>query len=85
MALPSDAVIEQVTGCRADQVKEMQDNVTTALDHDTGAISAVRVLHLYLERLLINFEVCMKLHVFYTGISKLEMTVSVNDLWAAKA
>ena len=58
VTLPSDAVIEQVTGCRADQVKEMQDNVTTALDHDTGAISAVRVLHLYLERLLINFEVC---------------------------
>ena len=57
MALPSDAVIESATGCRADQVKEMQDNVTTALDHDTGAISAVRVLHLYLERLLINFEV----------------------------
>lgn len=55
--MPSDAVIETATGCRADQVKEMQDNVSTALDHDTGAISAVRVLHLYLERLLINSEV----------------------------
>lgn len=65
MALPSDAVIEQVTGCRAEQVKEMQDNVTTALDHDTGAISAVRVLHLYLERLLINFEVCLQTPIFF--------------------
>lgn len=57
MPLPVDSVIESATGCRAEQVKEMQENVATALDHDTGAISAVRVLHLYLERLLVNFEV----------------------------
>jgi len=54
---PTEAMIESATGCTASQVAEMQENVSTALDHDTGAISAVRVLHLYLERLLINFEV----------------------------
>ena len=47
-------MIESATGCTATQVAEMQENVSSALDHDTGAISAVRVLHLYLERLLIN-------------------------------
>ena len=52
--IPTEAMIESATGCTATQVAEMQENVSSALDHDTGAISAVRVLHLYLERLLIN-------------------------------
>ena len=55
---PSDATVESVVGCSASQVAEMQDSVRSALEGDTGAISAARVLHLYLERLSIDFQAC---------------------------
>ena len=55
---PSDATVESVVGCSASQVAEMQESVRSALEGDTGAISAARVLHLYLERLSIDFQAC---------------------------
>ena len=60
---PSDATVESVVGCSASQVAEMQESVRSALEGDTGAISAARVLHLYLERLSIDFQACPRSHV----------------------
>ena len=55
--MPSFATIESVSGMEAASIKEMENYVSNALDQDTGTITAFRVLHMYLERLSVDFQV----------------------------
>lgn len=55
--LQLESAAESVVGCSAAQLAELQDNVFNVLDRDKSAISAYRVLHLYLERLGVDFQV----------------------------
>ena len=55
--MPSFASIESASGISADQIEEMEEYVRKALDQDTGTITAYRVLHMYLERLSVDFQV----------------------------
>ncbi|KAK9810087.1 hypothetical protein WJX72_004590 [[Myrmecia] bisecta] len=54
--IPSDEVVAHVTRLSAQAVSEMEANIRTALHNDTGAICALRILHLYLERLGCDFQ-----------------------------
>jgi len=49
--LPSNEVLEQVTDCRASAVEKMEYNLNQVLGGDTSAISTLRCVMLYLERL----------------------------------
>ena len=47
-------------GVESHAVAGMQERLRAALAGDTGAISATRILHLYLERLGVDFKVCSR-------------------------
>ena len=49
--LPSDETLEQVTDCKASAVGKMEWNLRQVLGSDTSAISTLRCIMLYLERL----------------------------------
>jgi hypothetical protein len=51
-------MLESMSGYPAASVKDMKREVVDALGKDTGAISALRILNLYLERLGCDFQVC---------------------------
>lgn len=79
--LPSDDLLEEVSGCAAASVKETKQELVTALHQDTGAISALRILHLYLERLGCDFQVQHPLllkHVLAMSLSPAFPTMNVG-------
>lgn len=49
--LPSDEALERVTDCKASAVGKMEWNLQQVLGSDTSAISTLRCVKLYLERL----------------------------------
>eukprot|EP00884_Botryococcus_braunii_P006594 jgi/Botrbrau1/15936/Bobra.0088s0002.1 len=54
--VPSDDLVEEVSGFAADSVKECKAEMMAALHNDSGAISALRIINLYLERLGCDFQ-----------------------------
>ena len=49
--------MERAVGCGAGALAEMSTRLVAILAGDTGAISALRILHLYMERLGCDFQV----------------------------
>ena len=54
---PSPLLVQQITGQDAAKVRELEVQVCSILQGNTGAISALRILHLYLERMGCDFQV----------------------------
>ncbi len=50
-------LVQQITGQDAAKVRELEVQVCSILQGNTGAISALRILHLYLERMGCDFQV----------------------------
>lgn len=55
--MPSISSIETASGLTSGQIEQMEEYVCKALAQDTGTITAFRVLHMYLERLSVDFQV----------------------------
>eukprot|EP00891_Asterochloris_glomerata_P004498 jgi/Astpho2/4498/Aster-00098 len=49
-------LVQQITGQDAAKVRELEVQVCSILQGNTGAISALRILHLYLERMGCDFQ-----------------------------
>jgi hypothetical protein len=56
-AEPSEEAVERAAGCGAGALGETSARLVAILGGDTGAISALRILHLYMERLGCDFQV----------------------------
>lgn len=49
--------MERATGCAKGSLNDTTVQLCSILGGDTGAISALRILHLYMERLGCDFQV----------------------------
>ena len=49
--------MERATGCSKGSLNDTTVQLCSILGGDTGAISALRILHLYMERLGCDFQV----------------------------
>lgn len=79
--LPPDDLLEEVSDCAAASVKETKQELVAALHQDTGAISSLRILHLYLERLGCDFQVplfFLLLHVSAASLSRFPSPLPYN-------
>ena len=56
-AEPADDAVERATGCSKGSLNDTTVQLCSILGGDTGAISALRILHLYMERLGCDFQV----------------------------
>ncbi|CAL5229689.1 g13058 [Coccomyxa viridis] len=55
-AEPADDAVERATGCAKGSLNDTTVQLCSILGGDTGAISALRILHLYMERLGCDFQ-----------------------------
>lgn len=62
-ALPGEAEVEEALGVGLGALGGIEKSVRQVLGNDTGAISALRCLKLYLERLGCDFQHAGQLHI----------------------
>jgi hypothetical protein len=55
--MPPPEAVEATVGCSGEALRAAEAAVCSALGDSAGAISAMRVLHLYLDRLGCDFQV----------------------------
>ena len=56
-AEPAEEDVERAAGCPPGALADTVARLASVLGGDTGAISALRILHLYMERLGCDFQV----------------------------
>jgi hypothetical protein len=63
-AEPTEEAVERAAGCSPGVLADTTVRLCSILGGDTGAISALRILHLYMERLGCDFQVRRRTHSF---------------------
>ena len=79
-AEPADDAVERATGCSKGSLNDTTVQLCSILGGDTGAISALRILHLYMERLGCDFQVHSLCETLATPASfSISLLVSLCD------
>ena len=85
-AEPADDAVERATGCSKGSLNDTTVQLCSILGGDTGAISALRILHLYMERLGCDFQVHSLCETLATPASfSVSLLVSLCDTLATPA